>query len=147
MRDLGVAPAIVQAVQKHYVSHGVKPLLEGIQYCLPFDALAVAEGLYKALTFSVELVRGLCSYHSLMESNPCLSEGLIAVLRRFPLGTVLPDRVGHFWVRRAKTVVTRHRFISSVARNSDPWSSSTWSTAFCLTTRGRHVPQFYSSPW
>ena len=54
-----------------------------------------------------------------MEANP--SDEMVSCLSTYPPGTVLPDRVGHFWIRRAKMVITRHRFISSVGDDAEKY--------------------------
>lgn len=46
------------------------------------------------------LVEGLSSYHWLMQSN--LRNELVSCLTRFRPGTVLADKEGHYWIRRAK---------------------------------------------
>ena len=38
-----------------------------------------------------------------------------------PPGTVLADRVGHYWIRRAKMVISRHRFISYVGDDTEKY--------------------------
>ena len=58
------------------------------------------------------LVEGLSSYHWLMQSSP--RDELVSSLTRFKPGTVIADKEGHFWIRRARMIITRHRFISSV---------------------------------
>ena len=73
MGDLDIATAIVQAAENQYVATR-RTLFQGIQYCLPFDALSVAKRLARVVDFhGVEFVRGLCSYHWLIESNTYLS--------------------------------------------------------------------------
>ena len=41
-----------------------------------------------------------------MESNP---RELVSVLSTYPPGTLLADRIGHYWIRWAKMVITRHQ--------------------------------------
>ena len=40
------------------------------------------------------------------------SSSLYKMLETYPAGTMLKDITGHFWVRRARAAVTRHRFIT-----------------------------------
>ena len=40
------------------------------------------------------------------------SSPLYKMLDTYPPGTMLKDKTGHFWVRRARAAVTRHRFIT-----------------------------------
>ena len=54
-----------------------------------------------------------------MEVNP--RDQLVSVLSTYPPGTMLADRVGHYWIRRAKMVITRHRFISSVGDDTEKY--------------------------
>ena len=54
-----------------------------------------------------------------MEANP--RDELVSVLSTYPPGTMLADRVGHYWIRRAKMVITRHRFISSVGDDTEKY--------------------------
>ena len=54
-----------------------------------------------------------------MGSNP--RDELVSVLSTYSPGTVLADRVGHYWIRRAKMVITRHRFISSVGDDTEKY--------------------------
>ena len=63
--------------------------------------------MFEAVDFyDSDLVSGLNSKHWLMESNP--RDELVSVLSTYTPGTVLADRVGHYWIRRAKMVITRH---------------------------------------
>ena len=45
----------------------------------------------------------------------------MSVLSTYLPGTLLADRVGHCWIRRAKMVITRHRFISSVGDDTEKY--------------------------
>ena len=65
------------------------------------------------------IVEGLSSYHWLMQSNP--RDELVSCLTRFKPGTVLTDKEGHYWIRQAKMVITRHRFISSVGDDQEQY--------------------------
>lgn len=54
-----------------------------------------------------------------MGSNP--RDELVSVLSMYSPGTVLADREGHYWITRAKMVITRHRFISSVGDDTEKY--------------------------
>ena len=47
-----------------------------------------------------------------MEAKP--RDELVSVLSTYLPGAMLADRVSHYWIKQAKMVITRHRFISSV---------------------------------
>ena len=59
-----------------------------------------------------ELVRGLSSFHWVMDMKP--RDELIQVSTRFPPGSTLPDLSGHYWCRQG---FTRTMFLSSVGDN------------------------------
>ena len=65
------------------------------------------------------LVKVLSSYHWLIQSSP--RDELVSCLTRFKPGTVFADKEGRFWIRRARMVITRHRFISSVGDNQEQY--------------------------
>ena len=66
-----------------------------------------------------------------MEANP--RDELVSVLSTYPPGTVLADRVGHYWIRRAKMVITRHRFISSVGDDAEKYYQQKYLLSVPLT--------------
>ena len=95
-------------------------MLDDIQDDIPVESLALAEDILAAIDFhDADIVQALSAYHWLMGSNPTPSDALVAVLTSHPPGTVLADREGHYWIRRAKMVITRHRFISSVGDDTE----------------------------
>ena len=73
----------------------------------PFESIVTANGIFETVDFyHPDLESGLNSKHWLMETNP--RDELVFVLNTYPPGTMLADRVGHYWIRRAKMVITRH---------------------------------------
>lgn len=54
-----------------------------------------------------------------MQSNP--TDEFISCLTGFKPGTVLADKEEHYWIRRAKMIITRHRFISSVGDDQEQY--------------------------
>ena len=112
-----VAPIVVEAIIQFYTESGITE--ESSDNDLPSESI-VANGIFEAVDFyNPELVSGLNSKHWLMEANP--RDELVSVLSTYPPGTVLADRVGHYWIRRAKMVITRHRFISSVGDDTEKY--------------------------
>ena len=91
-----VTPAIVEAVVQFYES-GVYELNEDCDD-FPLESIITAKGIFEAVDFyHPDLESGLSSKHWLMEAN--VSDKLVSCLSTYPPGTVLPDRVGHFWIR------------------------------------------------
>ena len=54
-----------------------------------------------------------------MGFNP--RDELMSVLSAYPSGSVFADRVGHYWIRRAKMIITRHRFITSIGDDTEKY--------------------------
>ena len=114
-----VAPIVVEAVVQFYTESGID---ERSEECndFPLESILAANGIYEAVDFyHPDLESGLNSKHWLMEANP--RDELVSILSTYPPGTVLADRVGHYWIRRAKMVITRHRFISSVGDDTEKY--------------------------
>ena len=112
-----VTPIVVEAVIQFYTESGVDERSEDF-VDFPLESIVTASEIFEAIDFyNTHLVSGLNSKHWLMESNP--RDELVSILSTYPPGTVLADRVGHFWIRQAKMVITRHRFISSVGDDTD----------------------------
>ena len=94
-----VTPAVVEAVVQFYES-GVDELNEDCDD-FPLESNITASGIFEGVDFyHSDLESGLNSKHWLMEAN--VSDELVSCLSTYPPGTVLPDRVGHLWIRRAK---------------------------------------------
>ena len=71
------------------------------------ESLITAEGIIEAIDFeNPDLVSGLNFTHWLMGADT--RDELVSVLSTYPPGTVLADRVGRYWIRWAKVVITRH---------------------------------------
>ena len=114
-----VAPIVVEAVVQFYIESGID---ERSEECndFPLESIIAANGFYETIDFyHPDLENGLNSKHWLMEANP--RDELVSVLSTYPPGTMLADRVGHYWIRRAKMVITRHRFISSVGDDTEKY--------------------------
>lgn len=110
---------VVDAVVRHYLNAGIE-MLHDVQDDIPAESLTLAEDILAAIDFhDTDIVQGLSDYHWLMGSNPTPSDALVAVLTSHPPGIVLADKEGHYWIRRAKMVITRHRFISSVGDDTE----------------------------
>ena len=119
LKAYDVAPVVVEAVVQFYTESGID---EHSEDCadLPIESIVTANGIFEAVDFyNFDIVSGLNSKHWLMEPNP--RDELVSVLSSFPPGTVLANRVGHYWIRRAKMVITRHRFISSVGDDTEKY--------------------------
>ena len=112
-----ISPEVIAAVVRHYVSAGID-LLDSVQDDIPVESLLLAQNIVGAIDLhDTDIIEGLNAYHWLMESTP--SDELVSVLTSYPPGTVLADRVGHYWIRRARMVITRHRFINSVGDDTE----------------------------
>ena len=119
LKSRDVPTKVVDAVVKYYRDEGVE-LFDDSSVVLPLHSLALAVSISNSIEFDdPELVDSLSKYHWLMGTNP--RDELITVLTAHRPGTVLPDRVGHYWIRRAKRIVTRHRFISSVGDDTEKY--------------------------
>ena len=64
-----------------------------------------------------DLGESLATYYWLMQAN--LREGITQVLQSFPPGSMLTDKQGHYWVRRATMAITHHKFISLVGNHQE----------------------------
>ena len=114
-----VAPIVVKAVVQFYTETGVNEPSEECNDC-PLESIITANDIFEAVNFyHPDLETGFNSKHWLMEANP--RDELVSILSTYPPGTVLADRVGHYWIRRAKMVITRHRFISSVGDDTEKY--------------------------
>ena len=84
----------------------------------------------------------------LMEANP--RDELVSVLSMYPPGTMQTDRMGHYWIRRANMVITRHRFISSVGHDTEKYYQQKYLLNVPMTcwqsaiSRGFHTDQLRS---
>ena len=111
------APNAIHAIVRHYVNAGID-LLDGVQDDIPVESLALAQDIVAAIDLhDTDIVEGLNAYHWLMGSTP--SDELVSVLTSHPPGTLLADRMGSYWLRRAKMAITRHRFINSVGDDTE----------------------------
>ena len=118
MQTHGVAPTVIDTVVRYYIDAGIDVLNDGVHDDVPVDSLALAEEVVEPIDFdNSDIVDGLSSYHWLMGSDP--RDEQVSVLDSYSPGSVLADRVGHYWIRRAKMVITRHRFISSVGDDTE----------------------------
>ena len=114
-----VAPIVVEAVMQFYIESGIHELSEECDD-FPLESIVTANGIFETVDFyHPDIESGLNSKHWLMETNP--RDELVFVLSTYPPGTMLADRVGHYWIRRAKMVITRHRFISSVGDDTEKY--------------------------
>ena len=119
LKSHSVSLKVIEAVVKYYIDLGID---EWNEVCdvIPLASLALAVSIVEAIDLDdPNIVDGLNSYHWLMGSNP--RDELVSVLSTYSPCTVLADRVGHYWIRRAKMVITRHRFISSVGDNTEKY--------------------------
>ena len=82
---------------------------------IPWEDMNLVEPLVDRFdAISDELVRGLCSFHWVMNMKP--RDELIQVLIRFPPGSTLPDLSGHSWCRRGKMCFTRTDSLRALAQ-------------------------------
>ena len=112
LKSHNISLKVIEAAVKYYIESGIDELN---QVCdvIPLSSLALAESVVETIDLDdPKIVDGLNSYYWLMGSNP--RDELVSILSTYFPGTVLADRVGHYWIRRAKMVITRHQFISSV---------------------------------
>ena len=117
MNAHSVAPIVVEAVVQFYTESGVDEQSEDCDD-FPLESITAATIIYESIDFyDPDHVSGLNSKHWLMEAN--LRDELVSVLSTYLPGTLLADGVGHYWIRRAKMVITRHRFISSVGDDTE----------------------------
>ena len=114
-----IAPIVVKAVVQFYTESGINEQSEECNDC-PLESIITANDIFEAVNFyHPDLESGFNSKHWLMEANP--RDELVSILSTYPPGTVLADRAGHYWIRRAKMVITRHRFISSVGDDTEKY--------------------------
>ena len=119
LKSHNISLKVIEAVVKYYIDLGIDELNE-ISDVVPLASLALTVSLVESIDFDdPKIVDGLNSYHWLMGSNS--RDELVSVLSTYTPGTVLADRVGHYWIRRAKMVITRHRFISSVGDDTEKY--------------------------
>ena len=64
-----------------------------------------------------QLQQGLDKHHWLMDNNP--RPALLGTLKQYPPGTLLTNKDGQHWIRRAKMAIARCRFISSVGDDQE----------------------------
>ena len=104
---------VIKPIENFFIEKGIEPLLLSMIVTLTEQAVIVGERVMQITDwYEPHLVEGLSSYHWLMQSSP--RDELVSSLTRFKPGTVIADKEGHFWIRRARMIITRHRFISSV---------------------------------
>ena len=116
LKTHNVAPIVVEAIVQFYIEY------EQSEECndFPLESIVTANGIFEAVDFyHPDLESGLNSKHWLMEANP--RGELVSILSTYPPGTILANRVGHYWIRRAKVVITRHQFISSVGDDTEKY--------------------------
>ena len=68
-----------------------------------------------------------------------LRDELVSCLTRFKPGTVLADKEGHFWIRRARMVITRHRFNSLVGDDQEQYYQQNYLLQAPLTDQNEVV--------
>ena len=71
---------------------------EPIEDCndFPLESIVAANGIFEAVDFyHPDLESGLNSKHWLMEANP--RDELVCIWSAYPPGTMLGDRVGHYF--------------------------------------------------
>lgn len=84
--------------------------------------MLIAENICMLINLTnVALVNGLSAYHWLMDTNPPVSGPLTTILTTYRPGTVLADKNGHYWIRRGKMVITRHRFLNSAGDDTEKY--------------------------
>ena len=136
----GVTPIVVEVVVQFYTEAGVDELSQDSDD-FPLESIIAANGIYESIDFDdPDLVSGLNSKHW---PNP--RDELVSVLSKYPPGTVLADRVGHYWIRRAKMVITRHRFISSVGDDTEKYYQQKYLLTVPMTV-DHEVCLLYTSP-
>ena len=114
----GVDIVVIKATEEHYASHGIVVGNRNVVFPLSWEDVNLVEALVDRFdTIGNELVRGLYSFHWVMDMKP--RDELIQVLTRFPPGSSLPDLNGHYWCRRGKMCFTRTMFLSSVGDNQE----------------------------
>ena len=134
----GVPQPVLNAVEKHYNANGVDSLPRNLQVCPPEACHIVAQTFLESIDWEdSSLMRGLCTHHWLMGCN--MSDRLVALLTRYKPGTVLEDCSGHHWYRRAKMVVTRNRFISSVGDDQEKYYQQKYLLTVPLTPQSQVV--------
>ena len=113
---------IMNAIDKYYFEKGFDTNAQHIHLCIDFDSMVIAENICMLINLTNEaLVSGLSAYHWLMDTNPPISAELTTILTTYHPGTVLADKNGHYWIRRAKMVITRHRFLNSAGDDTEKY--------------------------
>ena len=120
LKEHNISPPVIKAIENFYIEKGIEPLVCSMNVTLTEHAVIVGERVMQITNWhEPHLVEGLSSYHRLMQSSP--RDELVSCLTRFKPGTVLADKEGNFWIRRARMVITRHRFISSVGDDQEQY--------------------------
>ena len=109
---------VIDAVVKYYVNDRI--VLRDVCEMLPLQSLAPTECIVDSIDFNdPELVDGLTSYHWFMGCNP--RDEMVSSLSVHTPRIALPDREGHYCIRRSKMVFIAHRFISSVGDDTEKY--------------------------
>lgn len=113
--------AVIQAVIKHYASQGIDTN-DRLHFCASFHTHSIVDTITTAIAKTLpNIQKALCSYHWLMDTNPPITDQLTTILTTYPPGTVLVDQNGHYWIRRGKMVMTRHRYLNSVGDDAEKY--------------------------
>ena len=120
------------ALCTYYQQLGIELPTPDLAVALPEADVFVAEWvLEEADLLDGDLGESLGSSHWLMQVG--LKEGITQVLERFPPGTMLADKQGHYWVRRSTMAVTRYRFISPVGDDQEKFYEQKYLLHVCMT--------------
>ena len=131
-RFRGVPTSTRDALPRYYQQQGIDPPVPELAVVLPEAALQLAEYILTNTHLEdEELGESLATYHWLMEAN--LREGITQVLQSFPPGSMLADKQGRYWIRRATMAITRHRFISPVGDDQEKYYKQKYLLNVCLT--------------
>ena len=110
---------IIKATEEHYASYGIVLENRNAVFPLSWEDINLVEALVDRFdTIGDELVRGLSSFHWVMDMKP--RDELIQVLTS---GSTLPDPDpdlnGHHWCRQGKICFIRTMFLSSVGDSQE----------------------------
>ncbi len=97
---LNIATSVTDALRVYYLEQGFESLTKNLTSALSEeDALLAESVMLEANLADQDLADSLATFHWLMEQG--LGEGIVQVLQRFPPGTMLADKQGRYWIRRA----------------------------------------------
>ena len=130
LRFHSVPLPVRDAVYQYYQKLGITLPTVDLAVALPEAETCTAEQILQDTELN-DLSDSLAVSHWLMRVG--LSERLRQVLEQFPPGSMLKDKEGRYWVRRATMAITRHRFISPVGDDQEKYYEQKYLLSVCMT--------------